>query len=417
MDSYIYTYIEKSTLAELLETLYGCIELPVQLLDENGKILQYYGKKSTYCQHFTSHLSSRDSCSEIHATAGKRAMSLGTSYIFSCHSNLSHIVFPLINREILFGSILIGPFLMETPDSTLVLDVGRRYPDFSTEDLMELYDDTAEIPQVAPTKVTQISRLLYYLLSGLISDAKEQFIINQKKLHQQAKISESIQMYKSMGSSETSQYPLEKEQKLLSKVREGNLRESSALLNELLGYVFLSAGNNLATVKYRSVELCSLLSRAAIENGATSSQIFMLNNQFMQNMDNYRSTDELCYAMIEILTSFMECMFPLASDNSKLMRDSMNYISAHFSEPLTLQEVASHMCLNPSYFSRVFKQSCGVTFKEYLTQVRMEEAKRLLGNTDYSLLDIAVAVGFENQSYFTSVFKKNTGLTPGQYRK
>ena len=46
MDAYIYTYIEKSTLAELLETLYGCIELPVQLLDENGKILQYYGKKA-----------------------------------------------------------------------------------------------------------------------------------------------------------------------------------------------------------------------------------------------------------------------------------------------------------------------------------------------------------------------------------
>ena len=52
---------------------------------------------------------------------------------------------------------------------------------------MELYDDAADVPQVDPSKVTQISRLLYFLMSSLISDSREQFIINQKKLHQQAR--------------------------------------------------------------------------------------------------------------------------------------------------------------------------------------------------------------------------------------
>ena len=417
MDAYVYTMIDEQKLSDLLEALYVCIELPVQLLDENGRVLKYYGRKSTYCQHFVSHFSSENTCMQIHSTAGKRAMNMGSAYIFSCHSNLSHIVFPLINHQSLFGSILIGPFLMEEVNSTLVLDIGQRYPDFTMEDLMELYDDASEIPYVEPGKVTQISKLLYYLMSNLISDSREQFIINQRKLHQQAKISESIQMYKTMEPSNTARYPLEKEQALLSKVKEGNLKESSALLNDLLGYVFLSAGNNLATVKYRSVELCSLLSRAAIENGAASNHIFTLNNQFMESVDSYRSTDELCYAMIEILTAFMECMFPPAMENSRIVRDAMNYISAHFSEAVTLQDVADHLHLNPSYFSRIFKRSSGSTFKEYLTKVRVEEAKRLLRNTDYPLLDIAIGVGFDNQSYFTSVFKRLTGLTPKQYRK
>ncbi|MCD8230763.1 MAG: PocR ligand-binding domain-containing protein [Clostridiales bacterium] len=417
MEPYIYTFIEKSKMAELLEALHCCIELPVQLLDEDGNVLEYYGTKNTYCQHFVSHLPSGDTCKEIHATAGKRAMNLGTSYIFSCHSNLSHIVFPLINHEVLFGSILIGPFLMEQVDSTLVLDVGQRYPDFTMEDLMELYDDAADIPQVEPAKVTQISHLLYFLMSNLINDTREQFIINQKKLHQQAKISESIQMYKTSSPANADQYPLDKERLLLSKVKEGNVKEASAALNDLLGYVFLSSGNDIATVKYRSIELCSLLSRAAIENGAASNQIFSLNNQFMQSVDTYRTTDELCYAMIEVLTAFMDCMFPPALENSRLIRNAMNYISTNFASPLTLEEVATHVHLNPSYFSRIFKQSLGLSFKEYLTQVRIEEAKRLLDHTEYSLLDIAIAVGFDNQSYFTSVFKKNTGLTPGQYRK
>lgn len=417
MGAYVYTMIDEQKLSELLEALYVCIELPVQLLDENGRVLKYYGRKSTYCQHFVSHFSSENTCMRIHSTAGKRAMNMGSAYIFSCHSNLSHIVFPLINHQSLFGSILIGPFLMEEVNSTLVLDIGRRYPDFTMEDLMELYDDASEVPYVEPGKVTQISKLLYYLMSNLISDSREQFIINQRKLHQQAKISESIQLYKTMESSSTALYPLEKEQALLSKVKEGNLEESSALLNDLLGYVFLSAGSNLATVKYRSVELCSLLSRAAIENGAASNHIFTLNNQFMESVDTYHSTDELCYAMIEILTAFMECMFPPAMENSRIVRDAMNYISAHFSESVTLQDMAEHLHLNPSYFSRIFKRSSGFTFKEYLTKVRVEEAKRLLRNTDYPLLDIAIGVGFDNQSYFTSVFRRLTGLTPKQYRK
>ena len=74
------------------------------------------------------------------------------------------------------------------------------------------------------------------------------------------------------------------------------------------------------------------------------------------------------------------------------------------------------MHLNPSYFSTIFKQSCGSSFKEYLNYIRIEESKHLLTETNYSIIDIAVAVGFEDQSYFTKVFKKFTGLTPKRFR-
>ena len=64
----------------------------------------------------------------------------------------------------------------------------------------------------------------------------------------------------------------------------------------------------------------------------------------------------------------------------------------------------------------LFKKSTGSSFKEYLNMVRIEESKRLLSNTDFSIIDIAIAVGFEDQSYFSKVFKKFTGLTPKQFR-
>jgi len=64
----------------------------------------------------------------------------------------------------------------------------------------------------------------------------------------------------------------------------------------------------------------------------------------------------------------------------------------------------------------LFKQVTGISFKEYLNKVRIEEAKSLLEHTDYSIMEIAVACGYSDQSYFTKVFKKATGITPKQYR-
>lgn len=91
-------------------------------------------------------------------------------------------------------------------------------------------------------------------------------------------------------------------------------------------------------------------------------------------------------------------------------------MSEKFNTPLSLEEVAAHVHLHPSYFSTMFKNVTGSSFKEYLNKIRIEESKLLLLNTDFSIIDIAIAVGFEDQSYFSKVFKKFTGTTPKQFR-
>ncbi len=417
MESYIFTIVEKDKLAEILTAFHICMRLPVQVLDERGSVILSEGTRSPYCSHISPYLPPSESCQMVHADAGRRAMELGETYIFSCHSNLSHIVFPLINRETLFGSVLVGPFIMTEPDSELIMDVSRHHPAIPASTLIELYEDAGQLPVIPPATVTQISRLLYYLFSNFVSDARQELIINSKKIHQQSRINESIQMYKNMEPSVPHSYPYEKEKLLLSKVKSGDKQASSAILNDLLGYVFFSEGNSLETIKSRAIELCSLLSRSAIEGGAGANQILKINNEFLKNMGAIRSLDDLCYTLQESLDIYIECMFSqLPGKNSEVIRKAMKYISDHFPEPLTLEEVAGFVHLNPSYFSSMFKQSCGSSFKEYLNMVRIEESKRLLANTDYSLINIAIATGFEDQSYFSKVFKKHTGITPKQYR-
>lgn len=127
MQPLLYSIIKKESLHELLETFYQCINLPVQVLDENGEILDQFGEAHSYCKIFKRFLPKSESCTKIHSDASRLAMTLGETYIFSCHSNLNHIVFPLTNNNTLLGSILAGPFIMDAPDSLLLSDIARKY--------------------------------------------------------------------------------------------------------------------------------------------------------------------------------------------------------------------------------------------------------------------------------------------------
>lgn len=416
MQPILYSIIEKRKLRELLETFYQCINLPIQVLDETGEILDAFGDSHNYCKIFKHFLPKGESCTKLHSNASKLAMSLGETYIFSCHSNLNHIVFPLTNNNVLLGSILAGPFLMDEPDSLLLSDIGEKYS-IPTASLLEMYEEAGSLPVFEPAKVTYISRLLYYMCSGLVTDSRAQFNLNHNKLYQQSKINESIQMYKASPQVNSRVYPYEKEKALITKLKTGDTEQAKALLNDLLGYVFFAEGNNLEVVKSRALELSSLLSRAAIEGGATSDSVLKVNNQFLMSLQNITDLDDLCYKLQETIDVFTDCMFNyIPSKGNEITKKAIRYISQNFSRNLTLDEVADHVHLNSAYFSTLFKQSTGSSFKEYLNMVRIEESKRLLSNTDYSIIDISLATGFEDQSYFSKVFKKYTGLTPKQYR-
>lgn len=241
--------------------------------------------------------------------------------------------------------------------------------------------------------------------------------MNHNKLYQQSEINESIQTYKASSLINTRSYPYEKEKALVTKLKTGDTATAKSLLNDLLGYVFFAEGSNLQIVKSRAMELSSLLSRAAIEGGATSDSVLRVNNQFLKDLQSIQSLDDLCYRLQENIDVFTECMFDyIPSRGNEIIKRAIRYISGNYSQNLTLEDLAEHVNLNPSYFSSLFKQSTGSSFREYLNMVRIEESKRLLANTDYSIIDISLAVGFEDQSYFSKVFKKYTGLTPKQFR-
>lgn len=82
----------------------------------------------------------------------------------------------------------------------------------------------------------------------------------------------------------------------------------------------------------------------------------------------------------------------------------------------TLERTANHVRMNPSSFSRKFKQETRVTFIQYLTDARMHYAKKILKNPLIKISEISYTVGYSDQQHFTRTFKKRVGMSPEEYR-
>mgnify|MGYP002649222336 CR=1 FL=1 len=93
------------------------------------------------------------------------------------------------------------------------------------------------------------------------------------------------------------------------------------------------------------------------------------------------------------------------------------YIREHFSESLTVTEIAADAALNPQYMMRLFKKKTGISVLEFVTNCRMKMAKELLKNTDWNNEIVSDKLGYASSGYFIKLFKKTFGMTPREFRK
>ena len=93
------------------------------------------------------------------------------------------------------------------------------------------------------------------------------------------------------------------------------------------------------------------------------------------------------------------------------------YMQEHLAEEISLSVLAEEFHLNGQYISQLFKNEIGVNFLAYLTNIRMEKAKKLLLTTSLSIAEVSEQSGYGDYRVFTKVFKKNEGITPSQYRR
>ncbi|WP_138205575.1 response regulator transcription factor [Haloimpatiens lingqiaonensis] len=143
-----------------------------------------------------------------------------------------------------------------------------------------------------------------------------------------------------------------------------------------------------------------------------------------ENFNVYKKTTELntleeLYAWVEklifeILYAIKEVKVEIAESGIK---DALDYMTEHYNENISLNDVATKVYLSESYLSRKIKKVMGVSFVEYLTKLRVSKAMEYLTEPEAKIAEVASKVGYTDYRYFSHVFKKYTGYSPSEFMK
>ena len=139
---------------------------------------------------------------------------------------------------------------------------------------------------------------------------------------------------------------------------------------------------------------------------------------FSAQIKNQPTASQLMYKMIEILKLYSSDLKDYQKTREdELVKQALQYINEHYADELALANIAEQFHFHPNYFSFLFKKKTGVTIREYILRTRIEKAKELMKDPRAKLIDVALAVGYQDQAHFNRAFKNFTGIAPSQYRK
>lgn len=148
-------------------------------------------------------------------------------------------------------------------------------------------------------------------------------------------------------------------------------------------------------------------------------------NQLLFLLENVKTQLRMdCALNLLPLSDAPKCLLQFANQyyakNShfSITVQARQFIEDHFQDVnLSRTMVADHLNINTAYLSTVFKKDCGISLNSYITQIRIEHAKKLLSETNYSVQKIALCTGFNSDKYFSQIFKDYVGMTPTQYKR
>lgn len=229
---------------------------------------------------------------------------------------------------------------------------------------------------------------------------------------------EAIHEYKLRGISGLRDMYSQTEPALLLALRQGDKSEARGHINRLLVAMLHQAGGRLDLIKGLFMELVITMYRTALELGGEPESLLGKNYAVLAQIARIDTEEQLSAWLTSVLDTLMDSIHrhsPASLPFQLYLAEQ--YMQTHLAERITRLDAALIAGMSPSHFSREFKKQYRHSFSEYLTRLRVDAACDLLIRTDQKLVEIAMAVGFNDQSYLTNVFHRSMGITPRHYRQ
>jgi len=397
--------------------------LPVTYYDEKGQVRLEYGSQFKICKFLRVYNKEGSTCRQHLLSAIRTAANLGEPYFFVCASGFVNIAVPLIQDGKSYGCFIAGPIIMEkfshrTIAKLLSMNMTEETPlsetDRNADFLSRVVAILREMYIYSSKQVAHLATLLNNSVVANLVDKSDYDKVNAK-YREQVQIGDDIRGLKRSGK-ETG-YPVNQEQQLIARVREGKTQDAKDAMTAYLNGILLYEAGNLDFIKVHLIELCALISREGQENNTGTEESIRDSFAYIESLkqiDSIQDLKEWSEALVDHFTTRTGLLN--YNGSSQLVLQVLGLIAKDSQYKLTLAEAAAKLHVNSSYLSGHFKRETGMGFSVFINDQKINKSKELLEKTNLRLLEIADLCGYEDQSYFTKVFSKRVGMSPREYR-
>lgn len=204
-----------------------------------------------------------------------------------------------------------------------------------------------------------------------------------------------------------------KEKELCESILDGNAREMTKIVEDILDNI-IYISNDINDIRVKLYEFLIILNKALNTDANYQNQ---LPDHLFDDLKTVYSKGEAKIFIHNYLYNIMEEMKQMKTDKTNLIiKKVTKYIDDHYSENITLENAAQYCGFSTYYFCKMFKKYKDSSFTDYLSSIRIKNAKILLSNPNINIKEITQMIGYLDPNYFTRVFKKYEGITPTEYR-
>ena len=212
-------------------------------------------------------------------------------------------------------------------------------------------------------------------------------------------------------------YPVHTEKKLFEQVEKGRINDAMQTAAEFFDWMASQYPDSIMDIRLKVLEFVLYAEHLAYDKGGMVYQ-FKDREDYLPSILRMEELTSLRSWFVEKIEIACRNVVSKRSEKSdSLVEIAKDYINCNYDKDLSLDDVSRRVDISPYYFSKIFKEGTGKNFVEYLTLVRIEKAKELLVNTEHSMKEICIMVGYSEPNYFSRSFKKNVGVTPTEYKE
>lgn len=412
-------YINQRDLTKLLDDFSESVGIYIDAVDTKGKslLLNRAYDKCEFCKYIQSTDEGIEKCRRSYENVSNECYRWKDTYFSTCHAGIVLWSFPMVIDSEQVGAIVCGQVLLWKPDRYFYKQLKQFNEDISDIDILK--EKVEKLNIISAEKCKSIASMLYIFVNYLTKSNTGLFYrqqeINEWRSYMTKQIKERKEKYKNT-KFDNSVY-VKREKSLLQYIRTGNREKVEELLPKVCTDIEILFDFDLDGVKKGSLELITLISRAAIDGGVESNISLDICREFNMKIDTYKTAEELFDGIYKVILKLIDIVYLLIDNNQhSTLKKAKAYINDNYNKDITIKKIAAYLYISDYYLCHLFKNNLNYTVNDYITRVRIEKAVELMNNREMNIKDIMYKVGFSSQSHFTKTFKKILGVTPGVYR-